>query len=65
METNAVVVCDCCTLIAAPDVIVLEGLANGREVDGSTTTRINRCDGRSAWIFTMPNPSVASEGFSR
>lgn len=65
MDTNAVMACGCCGLIVAPDVIVLEAVANGQEVDGPTTARINRSDGRSAWIYSTPEPSTATEGSAR
>lgn len=52
LVTGSVVGCDCCGLIVAPDVVILEGLANGQVVDESPTLHLRRWDGRSAWIYS-------------
>jgi hypothetical protein len=42
-------------LIAVPDVVMLEGLANGQAADGATLTIRRSADNRTVYIFEMPS----------
>ncbi len=53
LDSDRVVECECmCGLVAVPDVVMLEGEANGQ--DTPTTWRLLRDDGRSVHFFLLP-----------
>lgn len=55
LASGSVIGCDCCGLLVAPDVILAEGVANGHP-EPPPTLRLVRWDGRSVWIYRLPDP---------
>lgn len=41
-------------LMAVPDTLMVEGMANGHDVDNATLTMLRNVDGRTVSIFRMP-----------
>lgn len=51
-ESGAVVIDPVLDLAVVPDVVLVEGIANGHEID--TPTRLRRADGREVAVYRAP-----------
>ena len=52
LSAGQVAGCDDCGLILVPDLVMVEGLANGQQVPD--TWRMRRHDGRVAYVYRLP-----------
>ena len=55
LDDNVVACMASIGLMAVPDTLMIEGMANGHDVDNATLAMVRATDGRTVSIFHMPS----------